>query len=305
MGVNGFRKRLTRVIPSFQSCQNKDSSSLPASSIPLMFSAVSVDCGCRSRRASRKVESKSKPEDTVSPPRQKIDFNIDRDDYTSTDGLKDADSTHRSVTTSSDDEMFTMILREKKQGMKSKRKKKKRGVACNTRAPRLSCSSSARTGWFSSGEYGEESMHISRLVTSSSTSDSAELAVNKINKKKKKLSSSGMCKGPVVGEQVELGEAQVSAVGRLLPWKVAGRVVRESMAVVKRSEDPYQDFRRSMVEMISEKGLEEDAGELEQLLRCYLSLNSRAHHPVILRAFSDIWNSLCPSSPTTGSSPVA
>lgn len=154
MAGKDFRKRLSRVIPSFQSCQNKDWSSLPPSPISLMFSAISVDCGCRSRRASRKVESKSKPEDTVSPPRQKIDFNVDRDDYTSTDGLTDADSTHGSVATSSDDEMFTMIFHGKKQSMKSKTKKKKRGVACKRRTPRPSCSSSARSGWFGSGECG-------------------------------------------------------------------------------------------------------------------------------------------------------
>lgn len=283
MEGKSFRKQLSRAIRSFQSCQNKDSISLPTST-------VSINCGCSSRRASRKVDSQSKPEDTVSLPRQKIDFNVDRDDYTCTDGLTDADSIH-SVASSSDDEIFTMILHGKKQSMKSKRKKKKRGVACNRRTLQPSCSSSRRNGWFSSGEYSEESMNMSCLISSSSTSDSAKLAVTKINmnNKKKKLRSSGMCKGPVV---------------RLLPWKVAGRVVRESMAVVKRSENPYQDFRRSMVEMIREKRLEEEAGELEQFLRCFLSLNYRAHHPVILRVFSDIWDFLFPLPPTPGSSPV-
>lgn len=73
-------------------------------------------------------------------------------------------------------------------------------------------------------------MDISRLMSSSSsTSDSAELAVTKINKNnKKKLRSSGMRKGPVAGEQEEFGEARVSAVGRRLPSKVAGRVVRRA-----------------------------------------------------------------------------
>lgn len=242
------------------------------------------------------------------PPRQKIDFNVDRNDYTSTDGLRDADSTHGSVATSSDEEMFTMILHGKKQSMKLKTKKKKRGGTWKSSTPRPSCSLSARSGWFGSGECGEESMDISYLMSSSSsTSDSAELAVTKINKnnKKKKLRSSGMCKRPVAGEQVEFGDARVSAIGRRLPWKVAERVVRESMAVVKRLDDPYQNFCRSMLEMIREKKLEEEAGELEQLLQCFLSLNSTAHHPVILWAFSDIWDSLFPPPPTPGSSPVA
>lgn len=71
--------------------------------------------------------------------------------------------------------------------------------------------------------------------------------------------------------------------------------VRESVAVVKRSEDPYADFKRSMVEMIVEKEMYGE-DELEQLLQCFLSLNSRAHHGVIVRAFSDIWEVLICSS---------
>lgn len=67
--------------------------------------------------------------------------------------------------------------------------------------------------------------------------------------------------------------------------------VKESVAVVKRSEDPYGDFKRSMVEMIVEKEMY-GADELEQLLQCFLSLNSRAHHRVIVQAFSEIWNAL-------------
>lgn len=75
------------------------------------------------------------------------------------------------------------------------------------------------------------------------------------------------------------------------------------MAVVKRSDDPYQDFRRLMLEMIREKGVEKDARELEQLLRCFLT-QLHSPHPVILRAFSDIWDSLFPPPPTAGSSYV-
>ncbi|KAK1288054.1 hypothetical protein QJS10_CPB19g00496 [Acorus calamus] len=63
------------------------------------------------------------------------------------------------------------------------------------------------------------------------------------------------------------------------------------LAVVKRSEDPRGDFRRSMVEMIVEKEMFEER-ELEELLQCFLSLNSRCHHPAIIHAFSDIWDQL-------------
>ncbi|KAL0907075.1 hypothetical protein M5K25_025617 [Dendrobium thyrsiflorum] len=71
----------------------------------------------------------------------------------------------------------------------------------------------------------------------------------------------------------------------------AGKAMRESTAVVKRSEDPRRDFRRSMVEMVVEKGMY-DADELEELLRCFLSLNSRHHHVAIVAAFADVWEAL-------------
>ncbi|CAO2175176.1 unnamed protein product [Urochloa humidicola] len=63
---------------------------------------------------------------------------------------------------------------------------------------------------------------------------------------------------------------------------------RRGFAVVKRSRDPYADFRASMVEMIVGRQLF-GAPDMERLLRSYLSLNAPRHHPVILQAFSDIW----------------
>ncbi|XP_066367640.1 transcription repressor OFP8-like [Miscanthus floridulus] len=64
--------------------------------------------------------------------------------------------------------------------------------------------------------------------------------------------------------------------------------VRKGLAVVKRSRDPYGDFRESMVEMIMGRQVF-GAAELERLLRSYLSLNAPRFHPVILQAFSDVW----------------
>lgn len=70
----------------------------------------------------------------------------------------------------------------------------------------------------------------------------------------------------------------------------------ESLAVVKQSEDPRSDFRRSMAEMVVEKGIYE-AKELEQLLHCFLSLNSQHHHQAIIDAFTDVWVALFPATP--------
>ncbi|TQD71510.1 hypothetical protein C1H46_042963 [Malus baccata] len=74
----------------------------------------------------------------------------------------------------------------------------------------------------------------------------------------------------------------------LLPLQ--GRV-KDSFAVVKKSSDPYNDFRTSMVEMIFEKQIF-SAKDLEQLLQCFLSLNSTHHHRVIIEVFTEIWEAL-------------
>ncbi|KAJ6914051.1 transcription repressor OFP8-like [Populus alba x Populus x berolinensis] len=67
--------------------------------------------------------------------------------------------------------------------------------------------------------------------------------------------------------------------------------VKDSFAVVKSSSDPYNDFRKSMVEMIVEKQIFA-AKDLEQLLQCFLSLNSYHHHGIIVEVFMEIWEAL-------------
>ncbi|KAL7259943.1 hypothetical protein ACSBR1_005749 [Camellia fascicularis] len=67
--------------------------------------------------------------------------------------------------------------------------------------------------------------------------------------------------------------------------------VKNSFAVVKRSSDPYSDFRTSMVEMIVEKQIF-GARDLENLLQTFLSLNSYHHHKVIVQVYTEIWEAL-------------
>lgn len=62
----------------------------------------------------------------------------------------------------------------------------------------------------------------------------------------------------------------------------------ESFAVVKSSFDPQQDFRDSMVEMIMERRISK-AEELEELLACYLTLNSDQYHDLIIKVFRQVW----------------
>ncbi|KAF3790548.1 Transcription repressor [Nymphaea thermarum] len=66
-----------------------------------------------------------------------------------------------------------------------------------------------------------------------------------------------------------------------------------SVAVVKTSDDPYHDFRNSMVQMIVENEIY-SRDDLCELLRCLLSLNSPFHHDAILRAFAEIVDGFFP-----------
>ena len=61
-----------------------------------------------------------------------------------------------------------------------------------------------------------------------------------------------------------------------------------SFVVVKSSVDPERDFKDSMVDMIVENNLQ-NSKDLEDLLACYLTLNSKEYQDVIVKAFEEIW----------------
>lgn len=62
----------------------------------------------------------------------------------------------------------------------------------------------------------------------------------------------------------------------------------DSFAVVKCSYDPQKDFRDSMIEMIVENKINQPE-QLEELLACYLSLNSDEYHDLIIKVFRQLW----------------
>ncbi|KAG7573091.1 DNA-binding domain ovate family-like [Arabidopsis suecica] len=64
--------------------------------------------------------------------------------------------------------------------------------------------------------------------------------------------------------------------------------VLESFAVMKQSVDPKKDFRESMIEMIEENNVRASK-DLEDLLACYLSLNPKEYHDLIIQVFEQIW----------------
>lgn len=90
-------------------------------------------------------------------------------------------------------------------------------------------------------------------------------------------------------------------------------------AVPKLSPDPYEDFKRSMEEMVAAMGLVEDDGgqqqqhrerrlqkqlsgaqrmRLQELLLCYLALNRKNAHKYIVGAFADVLRGLSATNVT-------
>ncbi|CAI9097637.1 OLC1v1034110C1 [Oldenlandia corymbosa var. corymbosa] len=79
-----------------------------------------------------------------------------------------------------------------------------------------------------------------------------------------------------------------------------GKLGGESVAVEKDSDDPYLDFRQSMLQMILENEIY-SKDDLKELLNCFLQLNSPYYHGVIVRAFTEIWNGVFSVRSTTAS----
>ncbi|KAI5000249.1 hypothetical protein ZWY2020_004838 [Hordeum vulgare] len=169
------------------------------------------------------------------------------------------------------------------------------------RSPRrLSTHSSRRLLSSSSDddEYDEDSRNLfSSRSFSSDSSDFYNCPRN--NGTKARASVSGPCRAPAAAPR--RGASQSCRYSFEMPrGSTASAATDGGFAVVKRSADPYEDFRKSMEEMIAEwpqgGGGGEGEGEhsAESLLETYLVLNSPRHYPVILAAFADVRETLCP-----------
>ncbi|KAF3321840.1 Transcription repressor OFP3 [Carex littledalei] len=66
---------------------------------------------------------------------------------------------------------------------------------------------------------------------------------------------------------------------------------KESLAVMKYSSDPQRDFMESMIEMIIANNMR-SSNDLEDLLACYLSLNSVDYHSVIVKVFKQVCDAI-------------
>ncbi|KAL7193100.1 hypothetical protein ACSBR2_024835 [Camellia fascicularis] len=331
-----FKLRISRVIPSFQSCRSKDPSTLPEDPVPSFLrlsptlhhvdfppatpppskphrsssfkrhvssAFTSVGCGFLSKSG---AQYPSDDDLTESPPQ----FKWQKEDKWHVIAKVHDEATPRrktfnsSVSGGSDADLFPPPPPPPPTAVK---KKKRRSKMKKTTAKLRLSTSSAETvnGLFSSEAEEEEEMET---LVSSSRSFSTDSSSSEFNPhletiretpisrrpKTKKVKRSKrnvkiLCRSSVSTPESE-SPARLSVFQKLIPCVVEGKV-KESFAVVKKSEDPYEDFKRSMMEMILEKQMFE-AEDLEQLLRCFLSLNSRRFHGMIVEAFTEIWEVL-------------
>uniref|UniRef100_A0A2N9JAP6 Transcription repressor n=1 Tax=Fagus sylvatica TaxID=28930 RepID=A0A2N9JAP6_FAGSY len=326
--------RISRVIPSFQSCRSKDPSTLPSNPVPSFFrpspvkttklfnlhfppstqppkphhsslrrhvssAFTSVGCGCRSR-----------PTLSDDDRSESLEFQWEKEDnwhvvakvYDETPRRKIYNSSVSGESDSEDDDVLSLppppppppTVEKKKRRVKKKK---------TTSKIRISTSSGDSVFFSSEGCDERDEEETETLVSSSrsfSTDSSSEFnphletirEIPQPRSRKKKAKNVKRCvsKKLVISSPECESPARLSMFQRLIPCTVEGKL-RESFAVVKKSEDPYEDFKRSMMDMILEKEMF-DEKDLEQLLHCFLSLNAREYHGVIIQAFSEIWQAL-------------
>ncbi|CAI9285944.1 unnamed protein product [Lactuca saligna] len=125
---------------------------------------------------------------------------------------------------------------------------------------------------------GETTMFSSRSLSSDSSVSFRKNRERRLTQKKPKKSRGGR------------GCKDLKATD-IIPLKSKGKFITDSVAVVKKSNDPHEDFRVSMLEMIVERQIF-GARDLENLLECFLSLNAQEHHRVIFEVFTEIWETL-------------
>ncbi|KAF9678342.1 hypothetical protein SADUNF_Sadunf07G0025000 [Salix dunnii] len=293
--------------------------SQPPSSKPLHHSSIrrhvssaftSLGCGFRSKSSTHYLSETDHTQS--SPPTENFHWE-EEEKYHVVAKLFDDDSTPRrkiyNSSASEDSNNHDVFLPPTKMERKKRRVKKKK-----TASRIRNSTSSADSGIFFSGdEHVINDEETETLVSSSrsfSTDSSSEfnphletIRESPFSRKKRVKKAKGRCvlkngaKGTTRRGRKDrnsrdgsLSPARLSRFQWLIPCTVEGKV-RESFAVVKRSEDPHEDFKRSMMEMILEKEMFEEK-DLEQLLHCFLSLNSRDHHGVIVQAFTEIWETL-------------
>ncbi|CAD6229979.1 unnamed protein product [Miscanthus lutarioriparius] len=155
----------------------------------------------------------------------------------------------------------------------------------------------------SDDEYDEDSRNLfSSRSFSSDSSDFYNCPRKNTTTTRARASVSGPCRAPPAPASAarRRGASQSCRYSFELPrGSTASAATDGGFAVVKRSADPYEDFRKSMQEMIAAEwpaagGDGEGDHSAERLLETYLVLNSPRHYPAILAAFADVRDTLFP-----------
>ncbi|CAK7349281.1 unnamed protein product [Dovyalis caffra] len=332
---NRLKHKLSRMIPSFQLCRSKDPSSSAKAPTPAIYKLspfnpkaldinypilpapppstpyykcqvsrkiISVGCKCQSR---------SCPRCSISS-----DWSIESPDLGQKKEFKWQAKPHLSMPFSFSDESgdmspFMVTGKNKNRGINIKKSKDKTSVLSVDTTGCLSSTDVAdeetENLLFSSRSFSYDSScefsHSLDRVTKKSYYETFNKSIGnkkvsnikKIKKLGRHVSLSKWKRSKTVLSPEIPSPVRSSVLKRMISCKVDGKV-KESVAVVKKSHDPYRDFKRSMLEMILERQIFE-AEDLEELLQCFLSLNSRKYHGVIVQAFSEVWEIVFCDSP--------
>ncbi|XP_008795663.1 transcription repressor OFP7-like [Phoenix dactylifera] len=277
---------------------------------------VSAACGCRPSRRGGHLSAAGDEADDLALARGTPAYLWRKDEkwhvvaYAAGGGNGDdfASSPRRKIDSDDGGDIFPPVAmaRARRREVERRRLRRRAEARRSSRYRARVSTSSADSGWFSSDgdEENDEREGGDNFDKEDDDDDETETLVSSTdNSSDNVLRRRRMTRrrnGEVVKCLPSPEGAAAAVLRRLVPCGAAAMAegkVRESFAVVKRSEDPRADFRRSMAEMVVEKEMYE-AGDLEQLLHCFLSLNSRRHHGAIVAAFSDIWDALFPATAT-------
>ncbi|XP_019172973.1 PREDICTED: transcription repressor OFP7-like isoform X3 [Ipomoea nil] len=300
-----FKLRISRVITSLQSCNSKDTSTLPEDPVPSFLRQSSSP-----NNSTKLITAVDFP--VTAPSNTHRSSSALRRHVSSALISVGCGLTSRN---SGDDNDEVLALPPpppppSTAERKKRRGRKKKSAAAAAALRRISTSSADESGLFSNDE-GETETLVSSLSTDSSfefnpKTDHNNRIIRRRSKRrpKKRAAKRGTTpttRRPSVSSSEGEVPARLSVFKKLIPCSVDGKV-KESFAVVKKSRDPHEDFKRSMMEMITEKQMFEK-DDLEQLLQCFLSLNARQYHGIIVGAFSEIWAELFFAANNVSSSP--
>ncbi|GMP75426.1 hypothetical protein CsSME_00032522 [Camellia sinensis var. sinensis] len=280
--ATGFKVLISRIISSFQFYRSKNPSNFSENLVPsflqLSPNPVFIDCPPATPPFSNPTTPPSSPTCPPTSHPSAVGSELgtqytSEDDLTESLEFKWSKTPHHkiynsSISGDSDNDLFPpppphMAAKKKQRSKKKKAKTRHRIIT-----------SSTDSELFGDERDGEEE-GIVTLVSFSRN-----------HKKRMKGVKCNVSKGRKVWSPKIESPVRLSGLKKLIPSFEAKGKVKESFAAVKKSKDPYEDFKRSMMEILEKQMF--DVRDLEQLLVCFFSLNSRHRY----RAFTDIWEIL-------------